>query len=208
MTKRLDVVWATASVLLAAWSLYEAWQEQHVTAGLYFALHLQAAVLFAIRHRSTARAAGATAYVVATLSVLSPYAYDVWAPTLIDGLDSALVAAGCVCAFTATWSLGRAYGVLPMHRGLRSHGAYAIVRHPVYASYIAMDVGIVVGAFSVRNILVFMAALGLVYRRALYEESLLRLHAGYSSYARNVPDRFLPLTLMARMATKIPFPIR
>jgi protein-S-isoprenylcysteine O-methyltransferase Ste14 len=192
MTKRLDPLWVLASIAFAIWSLAQAWQHRHLEGLMYFGLHLQAAVLFSLRNPGSARATSGVAYAVAVVSVMSPYAYDVVATPIARGLDATLVVTGCVLAFLATWSLGRSYGVLPMSRGLRRQGAYAFVRHPLYASYIIMDAGIVVGAFSARNLLVFIAAVGLYFVRALWEEELLLRCTDYADYAASVPNRFFP----------------
>ena len=136
-------------------------------------------------------------YVVAVLSLLSPYGYDlsVANPPVVPGLDTALIGAGCVFAFTATYSLGKSYGVLPMNRGLRFDGAYRLVRHPIYASYALLDLGLALGAPSARNTLVLIVALTLYALRARYEEALLLVSQAYRDYTERVRYRFIPYVI-------------
>lgn len=92
---------------------------------------------------------------------------------------------------TAVWclhQLGRSFAIMATSRELKTQGAYAIVRHPLYAAQIILILGVVVGHGTG-----FALALGLVWlalqiRRAQYEEQVLSAtFSDYADYARRVP---------------------
>ena len=63
----------------------------------------------------------------------------------------------CVASFLA---LGRSFGFVAADRGLVQRGPYAVVRHPIYASYILLQFGYVLQSISLDNALVMMVASG------------------------------------------------
>ena len=69
---------------------------------------------------------------------------------------------------------------------------YGIVRHPIYASYVIMDAGIVLGYTSWRNVALFALGLALIAVRVHYEELVLRQDEAYVAYTRRVRYRILP----------------
>ena len=77
--------------------------------------------------------------------------------------------------------------------GARTTGLYRVVRHPIHASYILMDAGIVVSYPTPWNIILFACAIALFLWRIDFEELVLRQFATYCEYARNVPHRLIPL---------------
>ena len=99
-------------------------------------------------------------------------------------------AALCLAALAA---LGRSFGYVAADRGLKTRGPYAVVRHPVYASYLVMQVGYVLQAVSVRNLVILVLATGVNAARAVAEERLMLRTAPYARYAGRVRWRFVPL---------------
>ncbi|WP_245490577.1 isoprenylcysteine carboxylmethyltransferase family protein [Mesorhizobium sp. M7A.F.Ca.US.011.01.1.1] len=49
-------------------------------------------------------------------------------------------------------SLGRSFAILPGNRGVMTGGAYRLVRHPIYAGYLAGHVLFLLSAFSFYNL--------------------------------------------------------
>lgn len=99
---------------------------------------------------------------------------------------------GSLFCFTATWSLGRYYGVLPICRGVRTDRSYRFVRHPIYVSYILMDIGIVLNSPSTGNIAVFLAGTVLYLIRIHYEEDVMDGLNEYRAYRDTVEFRLVP----------------
>jgi protein-S-isoprenylcysteine O-methyltransferase Ste14 len=109
---------------------------------------------------------------------------------VIAGLDLQVVGlAICVVSF---FSLGRSFGFAPADRGLKRRGSYAVVRHPIYASYVLLQLGYVLQSVSVRNVIVVIFVCSCDVGRALAEERLLSTSTGYDEYRAAVRWRLIP----------------
>ena len=95
----------------------------------------------------------------------------------------------CVTSFLA---LGRSFGFVAADRGLVRRGPYAIVRHPIYASYLLLQFGYLLQSISVHNALVMLFASGCNVGRALAEDRVLATNALYASYRGRVRWRLIP----------------
>jgi protein-S-isoprenylcysteine O-methyltransferase Ste14 len=104
----------------------------------------------------------------------------------------ALQLAGLVIAITSLAALGRSFGFVAADRGLRTSGPYAVVRHPVYASYLLIQSGYVLQSQSLRNIAVVAFVTGCNIGRALAEERLLGTSPAYLAYSERVRRRLIP----------------
>lgn len=108
----------------------------------------------------------------------------------LAGLAIATISA--LFAAWAMWTLGRNYGIrLDLFAGhtLKTDGAFALVRHPMYAGILGYHVGAVLALESV-PLLVLMAVIvvPLTLARIAAEERVLREgFAPYTDYARRVP---------------------
>jgi protein-S-isoprenylcysteine O-methyltransferase Ste14 len=95
----------------------------------------------------------------------------------------------CVASFL---TLGRSFGFVAADRGLVQRGPYAVVRHPIYASYILLQFGYVLQSISLDNALVMMVASGCNVGRAIAEDHQLATNEDYSAYRNRVRWRLLP----------------
>ncbi|ACL66350.1 isoprenylcysteine carboxyl methyltransferase [Anaeromyxobacter dehalogenans 2CP-1] len=95
-------------------------------------------------------------------------------------------------AFYGLASLNRSIGLLPANRGIRSAGAYRVVRHPLYAAYAIANAGYVVSNWSVVNAAVWVVAVAAQLVRIRQEEILLLRDPDYQAYARSTRWRLLP----------------
>jgi protein-S-isoprenylcysteine O-methyltransferase Ste14 len=95
----------------------------------------------------------------------------------------------CVTSFLA---LGRSFGFVAADRGLVRRGPYAIVRHPIYASYVLLQFGYLLQSISLRNALVMAFASGCNAGRALAEDRVLASNRGYDAYRHQVRWRLFP----------------
>jgi protein-S-isoprenylcysteine O-methyltransferase Ste14 len=121
--------------------------------------------------------------------LLRPYgAHPAWGVAAGFGLQLA----GLGACIVALFALGRSFGFVAADRGVRTRGPYALVRHPVYASYVLIQSGYVIQAVSLRNIAVFAAATGCNIGRVLAEERLLSQSAAYRAYRQRVRWRMIP----------------
>jgi protein-S-isoprenylcysteine O-methyltransferase Ste14 len=95
----------------------------------------------------------------------------------------------CAAAFVA---LGRSFGFAPADRGVRRRGPYAIVRHPIYAGYVLLQLGYVSQSLSTRNALVMIFVCGCNVGRIRAEERFLATGTEYASYQAAVRWRLVP----------------
>lgn len=110
----------------------------------------------------------------------------------LDPLGEAFVATGNVLQLAAKLSLRRSFGIAPAHRGLKTGGAYGLVRHPMYAGYLLVHIGILILMPSVVNALIYTIGWTAQFRRLAAEEALLGKDAAYRAYAARVRWRLVP----------------
>ena len=89
-------------------------------------------------------------------------------------------------------SLGRSIGFVPAEREIVTTGAYAWVRHPVYAGLFVSLVGLHLEAASLRNLALDVVAVALFVAKTLAEERFLALNPAYAAYMRSVRWRWFP----------------
>jgi len=154
--------------------------------GIAFARHAPAR-----QDRSLASAAAVA------VSLSYPYAQVIWLGWTdgYDGWESGgfvlvLLAAGLSAA--SLLSLGRSFGFRPALRGLATHGAYRVVRHPMYLAYFISDIGYELYAWNAGTLLLVLAGWASLIYRIRAEEKLLLRGEGWTAYTRKVRYRLLP----------------
>jgi protein-S-isoprenylcysteine O-methyltransferase Ste14 len=89
--------------------------------------------------------------------------------------------------------LGRSFSVIPQYRSLVTSGPYALVRHPIYGSYVIFDGALVLESQSSLAGVIWFAEAVLLVMRARYEERLLVANdPSYERYLASVRWRFVP----------------
>jgi protein-S-isoprenylcysteine O-methyltransferase Ste14 len=124
------------------------------------------------------------------------------APLLIQpGLDilPMLAPAGLVLVFVgnllqaaAKLSLRRSFGIAPANRGVKSDGLYRFVRHPMYAGYLLVHIGLFVLMPSPVNLVIYIIGWWAQILRLRAEEELLANDAAYRAYLLKVRWRLVP----------------
>jgi len=112
-------------------------------------------------------------------------AWGVWA-------GAALQLVGATIAVTCILTLGRSFGFAAADRGVVTRGAYTIVRHPMYSSYLLLGSGYVLQSLSVWNSAILVIGTVCNGGRALAEERLLANNTDYLAYRRRVRRRIVP----------------
>lgn len=103
-----------------------------------------------------------------------------------------LQASGLSIMLYSLLCLGKSFGIVPANRSVKSHGAYAVVRHPLYSGELIFYFGFLFGHFNWFNMIkILLIFLGQLWR-VQAEESVLRTDKQYRDYCLRVPYRFLP----------------
>lgn len=89
-------------------------------------------------------------------------------------------------------TLGRCFGFAAADRGLVRRGPYAVVRHPIYASYILLQASYLLQSAELWNALVLVFVTGCNIGRAVAEERLLATSSQYEAYRSRVRWRLFP----------------
>jgi protein-S-isoprenylcysteine O-methyltransferase Ste14 len=133
-------------------------------------------------------------WVLALLATLAPMLVNPSnGPSLVPVLvGAALLMIGMVIQIHAKLTLGRSFGCVPAHRGLRLAGPYRFVRHPMYAGYLLSHAAYLLLNPTLHNSLVYALAYSLQIPRLLEEEQLLSNDPQYLEYRRAVPCRLIP----------------
>ena len=188
---------ATPVALLSLFAIVhvEHWLDSGSLAGLGLALQETVLiVLYLLRRRAKESLNSLGAWIAALLGsygvlLLRPDGYVfLGAETFIVGLQLF----GAALAVIASISLGRSFGIVAANRGVKTDGAYSIVRHPIYASYLLGFLAYLLAAVSLWNVVVLAVTLGFQVRRMNAEESVLRREPEYVKYAERVRYRLIP----------------
>jgi protein-S-isoprenylcysteine O-methyltransferase Ste14 len=115
-------------------------------------------------------------------------AHPAWGASAGFGLQLA----GLLLAIASLMALGRSFGFVAADRGVKTHGPYALVRHPLYASYLLIQSGYLLQSPSARNVAVFAFASACNIGRAMAEERVLAGTPAYRAYRQRVPWRLIP----------------
>jgi protein-S-isoprenylcysteine O-methyltransferase Ste14 len=109
-----------------------------------------------------------------------------------SGIAVALVFIGVLLQIGSLLSLNRSFGIVAANRGIERGGLYNYIRHPMYASYIIIFTGYLVGNYSLYNLGVIIVALMFMLLRISREEALLSHDTRYMDYKKDVRFKLIP----------------
>jgi protein-S-isoprenylcysteine O-methyltransferase Ste14 len=189
-----NLVGATGAAFFAAAGLHH-YQSTHSFVGaIFFAEELWIVAAFLIRRPASRVTARTSDWL---LAVGGTFGGLLFRPTGIHsqwgvhvGLYVQLV--GLVICIVSFCALGRSFGLAAANRGLKCRGPYSLVRHPIYASYVLLQLGYVMQSFSWTNVGVMLAVTSCNVGRVRAEERLWLSDGGYVEYRRRVRWRLLP----------------
>jgi protein-S-isoprenylcysteine O-methyltransferase Ste14 len=142
-------------------------------------------------HRCDARPG---AVIVALTAMIMPVSITWVTPTLVQTSFSLAVQGGAVLLMGAgiIW-LGSNFSILPQYRTIVANGPYALVRHPIYSSYIIFDGSLALEGRSWIAGALWLTEGVLLIARARSEEYLLaQSDPDYRDYLDRVRWRFVP----------------
>jgi protein-S-isoprenylcysteine O-methyltransferase Ste14 len=164
---------------------------------IYISQHLLVLVIAFARRAPAAYDHSLPSSIAVVASYGYPYLLVLWfgwypGSELWPTLGGVLVVISACASLSSLLSLGRSFGIRPALRQLQTHGAYRVVRHPMYLSYLISDIGYTMQEWNVGAILIVLAGwISLLYRIHA-EERVLSRDSGWSDYVAIVPYRLLP----------------
>ena len=130
--------------------------------------------------------------------VLVAMAWPVWF-TVAQGPGGPTPLPALLLQFAATlmfgasvYSLGSSFAVLPERRAIVTSGVYRWLRHPMYASYLLLDLGFWLANPQPWFGLVWVVEVLLLEARTRWEEQVLSEDVLYVEYQQRVPWRLIP----------------
>lgn len=191
---RLDRAEQVAVAVLFAWFTWRMTHSENPFAPL--ALLSEAAVcLFVLIRRPTERIAlrlgdwllAVTATLAPLLIVAVPDSLPALAP-----VGFALVLVGNCLQVWAKLVLRRSFGIAPANRGIKISGPYRFVRHPMYAGYLMVHIGLLCLLPAALNLVIYTIGWWAQILRLQAEERLLGEDQAYQDYAGKVRWRLVP----------------
>jgi len=174
-------------------------QARHVVvddsaSGAFFAAEQAMLVgMFLTRRRSCATSTRPLDWIVAAGAWLPLVARPVAGePALVTASGIAIQVAGLSLTLVCFSVLGRSFGVVAANRGLKVHGPYRIVRHPIYFSHFVTTSGFLIANFSPLNTAIMVALAVCQVMRIRAEERVLLETADYAAYRARVRWRLVP----------------
>jgi len=187
-----------AGAAFAAWfaraSIEYFVQTHRLIGGLFCVEQAWFVVAFLIRRPARAVSVNMTAWLLAAAGtfgglLLRPTGiHEAWAVRA----GFVLQLAGLILVIGSLVALGRSFGFVAADRGVVTRGPYGVVRHPIYASYLLIQVGYVAQAVSWRNVAVVICVTACNIGRIIAEERVLSGAPAYRNYRQAVRFRFLP----------------
>ncbi len=110
----------------------------------------------------------------------------------IAPLGVALVLFGNVVQGLAKLSLRRSFGIAPANRGIKADGLYRFVRHPMYAGYLAVHIGVMILMPSPINLVIYAIGWWAQILRLQAEEALLSQDPAYVAFKQKTRYRLVP----------------
>jgi len=92
----------------------------------------------------------------------------------------------------AKFVLRRSFGIAPANRGVKNTGPYAIVRHPMYASYLLIHIGVMLLMFTPINLIVYIIGWWAQILRLQAEERVLSQDPAYRDFMKKTRWRLIP----------------
>ncbi|MEQ1499487.1 MAG: methyltransferase [Novosphingobium sp.] len=103
-----------------------------------------------------------------------------------------LVAAGNAVQLAGKMFLRRSFGVAPANRGIKTTGMYRLVRHPIYAGYLMVHIGLLMMMPSLMNIALYAIGWWAQILRLQAEETLLSQDPQYRAFMQKTRWRLVP----------------
>lgn len=190
----LDRIDQVVIVVLWLWLLRRVYLSPNPWSPLLLVSETAVVVLTLLRRPSTALSTDPRDWLLALVATCTPLLVVPGQP-----LVPALVPLGAFCVVVGNglqiWAklvLRRSFGIAPANRGIKLTGPYRFVRHPMYAGYAVVHLGILLLLFAPLNLLIYASSWTAQIYRLMAEERLLARDETYRGYLLRVRWRLVP----------------
>ena len=111
---------------------------------------------------------------------------------MLVSLGIGLTVVGNVIQIAAKMFLRRSFGIAPANRGIKTDGMSRIVRHPMYAGYLLVHIGILLLMPTMLNLVIYAIGWWAQILRLLAEERLLSEDPDYRAFMTKTRWRLIP----------------
>ena len=111
---------------------------------------------------------------------------------LLVPLAVGLIIFGNIIQIAAKMFLRRSFGIAPANRGIKTDGMYRVVRHPMYAGYLLVHIGVLMLMPTMLNFLIYAIGWCAQIFRLLAEERLLSEDPAYRVLMEKTRWRLIP----------------
>lgn len=150
--------------------------------------------IFLTRRRSENTSTRPVDWIFATLGGWGPLLFQVQggAATSMGITGMTLQMAGLALSIVGFAYLGRSFGIVAANRGLKIHGPYRFVRHPIYCAHFITISGFLIANMSGINLAIYLVATSSQLMRIRAEERVLTDTGDYATYKSRVRWRLMP----------------
>lgn len=168
--------------------------DTNFTAAPFFLINAIYAFLFLTRRRSRATTTRWQDWLVASIGGFGPFALQVQdgVSPIAGGVGFTIQLGGLVLACVALGFLGKSFGIVAADRGLKTSGAYGLVRHPIYFAHVVTEVGFIIANPHWINAVLIAVIFTAQLLRIRAEERLLESSTDYAAYKQKVRFRLIP----------------
>ncbi len=197
--RALDLVEKLAAAALYFWLVWRIVTGTVVHGGAFaslFSLPSEGLVLvfLLLRRRATDLSIDWRHWLLAFAATASPMLVvtGVGRPLIPTAIAAAVMVMGTLVQLHAKLTLGRSFGCVPAHRGLKLGGPYRLVRHPIYAGYFLSHLAFVLVNPTAWNVGAYVVAYAFQLPRLVSEERFLARDPEYAAYLSRVRWRLVP----------------
>jgi protein-S-isoprenylcysteine O-methyltransferase Ste14 len=191
---RLDRAEQVAIVILWTWFAWRVFHSENPFAPLALLSETAVLVFVLIRRSTDAISQRLGDWLLAVTATLAPLLILPVGDTLpaLMPIGLVLVLFGNIVQAWAKLVLRRSFGIAPANRGIKISGPYKYVRHPMYAGYLMVHIGILMLLPAPINLVIYVVGWWAQILRLEAEERLLGEDAAYQDYAAKVRYRLIP----------------
>jgi len=196
--RALDVAERSVVLVLYGWLVLNILLHYAAQGGLVNLLLLPSeglvVVFLLLRHRTTEISRSPAEWAIAMAATCAPLMVTpgIGHALLPPAIAATVMLMGMLLQVHAKITLGRSFGCVPAHRGLKLAGPYRLVRHPMYAGYLMSHAAFFTMNPTLSNFLLYTLCYGSQVSRILAEERLLSRDPSYRDYTQVVRYRLFP----------------